>query len=104
MNHDITFKQLSIEESDQLHRWLQLDHVKDFWDDGDRLLQQVKERYFTNDNVKRYLFYIGREAVGYIQSYYIDPAHAYADLTLPDLVSEGIDFLRQEVKTYPIFR
>lgn len=88
----IEFKNLNLQHCFILHQWLQLSHVKEFWDDGDRKLEQVINHYIKTDETNRYLFYINNVAVGYIQMYYINSIHQYAKLA--NLASEcyGIDF------------
>lgn len=89
----IEFRILTRQHCSLLHQWLQLNHVRGFWDDGDRELKQVMNHYLKTDQTLRYSFYIDNVAVGYIQIYPINSTHQYAKLT--NLVQEccGIDFL-----------
>lgn len=68
----ITFKPVKISDCSLLHEWLQLNHVRQFWDDGDRKLSQVVENYTKQDGTERYIFYIDNIPAGYIQSYHAD--------------------------------
>ena len=92
--NSIIFKPLKLEHCAQLHEWLQLKHVMQFWDDGDRTLQQVIDHYLVDDNTLRYIFYIDGEAAGYFQSYKImpDSQDVYAKFALADMDHIGIDF------------
>ncbi len=88
----IEFQNLTIHHCPILHQWLQLYHVREFWDDGDRELEQVVNHYIKIDETTRYLFYMNNIAVGYIQIYNINSTHRYAKLA--NLTNEccGIDF------------
>lgn len=92
MNTDIIFKPLSLEDCGRLYQWLQLPHVKAFWDDGDRTLEEVEARYSRKDKINRYLFFIDKIAVGFAQSYIVDVAHEYAEFISPNQKTIGIDF------------
>jgi RimJ/RimL family protein N-acetyltransferase len=92
MRAKITFKKLSLDDCACLHRWLQLAHVRLFWDDGHRSLQQVQEYYWRDDSIKRYLFFIDDKPAGYIQSYVIARAHEYGKFSLPDGKTLGVDY------------
>jgi RimJ/RimL family protein N-acetyltransferase len=92
MQNTLTFQRLSANHDKQLFEWLQLPHVKLFWDDGDRTLEQVRAHYFKQDDVERYLFFIDSQAAGYIQSYSIDASNAYVAYALPNLNNIGMDF------------
>ena len=88
----IEFRNLLLQHCQLLHQWLQLHHVREFWDDVDRELEQVVNHYIKTDETSRYLFYMNSIAVGYIQIYDINSTHQYAKLA--NLTSEccGIDF------------
>lgn len=88
----ISFEELTDAHLERLHEWLQSPHVKDFWDDGDRTLDQVKNHYKKTPKVKRYLFFIDNLAVGYIQSYLIDYQNEYYSFILNGKENLGIDF------------
>lgn len=87
----LTFKPLSLEDATQLHEWLQLPHVREFWDNGLRTIPQVMEFYFQDNGVKRFLFYIDDQPAGYIQSYVVDPSNHYYQYTLPQEKTMGVD-------------
>ncbi|MBS0288606.1 MAG: GNAT family N-acetyltransferase [Proteobacteria bacterium] len=88
----ITFEEFNDNHLIQLHQWLQLSHVREFWDDGDRTLEQVKSHYSAEKGVKRYLFFINNHPAGYIQSYVIDRENEYYHFSLADKQNLGIDF------------
>lgn len=73
-----------------LHQWLQNKHVREFWDDGDRTLEQVKNHYKPEEGIKRYIFFIEDEPAGYFQSYMVDKENEYNSYSLKDTL--GIDF------------
>ena len=88
----IAFRALSHEDCNQLHQWLQCPHVRAFWDDGDRTLEQVEAHYFITDNVNRYLFLINEKPAGFIQSYVIDATHNCVKFTQKNQSAMGVDF------------
>lgn len=88
----VTFKLLSTGDGYQLHRWLQLSHIREFWDDGDRTIEQVNAHYMLEDDTSRYLFYIDHEPVGYIQSYLVNHHHEYYQFLPSEKKIIGIDF------------
>ena len=88
----IEFIALTHQHGAILHQWLQLNHVREFWDDGDRDLEQVITHYLKTDETSRYLFYIDNIAVGYIQIYPISSTHRYAKLSNLARECSGIDF------------
>jgi RimJ/RimL family protein N-acetyltransferase len=75
-----------------LHGWLQQKHVREFWDDGDRTLEQVKNHYKHEEDIKRDIYYIDNQPAGYFQSYVVDENNAYFAVTLPDKCTMGLDF------------
>lgn len=91
MAHTVNFKKLSFEDCNQLHQWLQLPHVREFWDDGNRTVEQVHSYYYRNNGVARFLFLIDGEPAGYIQSYFVDDAHPYKKFILAKKTN-GVDF------------
>jgi len=68
---NLSFEPLKLNDCHILCDWLQLDHVKLFWDDGDRNLEQVINHYMAQDSTKRFLFYLNQSPAGYIQTYII---------------------------------
>jgi len=92
LNKLITFEEFNDNHLIQLHQWLQVSHVREFWDDGDRTLEQVKSHYSFEKGVKRYLFFIDNHPAGYIQSYVIDRHNEYYDFSLAEKENVGIDF------------
>lgn len=88
----IEFRHLTLQHCPILQQWLQLHHVKEFWDDGDRELEQVINHYIKIDETRRYLFYINNVAIGYIQIYHINSLHQYAKLANLACECYGIDF------------
>ncbi len=89
---NIIFKKLSPDDLYHLHLWLQEVHVREFWEDGDRTIEQVNSHYFCNDGTQRYMFLINGELAGYIQSYIIDSENEYIEFVAKNQVNMGIDF------------
>ncbi|KTC86641.1 GNAT family N-acetyltransferase [Legionella brunensis] len=87
----IVFKPLNARDIPTLHTWLQLPHIREFWDDGHRKTRQVKQHYLKYDEVLRFIVMIGGEPVGYIQRYTIDKNHFFWKYT-KSFPSIGIDF------------
>lgn len=88
----IKFIALTYQHCPLLHQWLQLNHVREFWDDGDSELEQVVNHYLKSNEPCRYLFYIDNVAVGYIQIYPINSTHRYAKLSNLARECSGVDF------------
>ncbi|MBI2792197.1 MAG: GNAT family N-acetyltransferase [Gammaproteobacteria bacterium] len=86
----IRFAALEEENFTVLHKWLQNKHVREFWDDGDRTLEQVKNHYKPEEGIKRYIFFIEDQPAGYFQSYMVDKENEYHSYSLKDTL--GIDF------------
>ncbi len=89
---NLSFKLLELADCLLLHQWLHLEHIRSFWDDGDRSLQQVIDHYIVSDNTKRYLFFLDSEPVGYIQSYIINTNHPYSQIISVSDKIMGVDF------------
>lgn len=94
MNELIQFKNIKPSDFNLLHHWLQKQHVREFWDDGHRTLEQVKLYYADDQEVKRYLIYADGQPIGYIH-YYIISSNSkyseYAQYILSDGETLGID-------------
>lgn len=89
---NLSFKRLELSKCNLLHKWLQLAHVRIYWDDGDRNLIHVINHYMSLDETKRYLFYSSLEPIGYIQSYPINSTHQYFTMVDTNNRVIGIDF------------
>lgn len=81
-----------------LHRWLQLPHVREFWDDGDRTPQQVQAHYFGPErDVAAFLMVLDGENAGYVQAYEVDATSDYAAWRSETGETWGIDlFIGEE--------
>jgi RimJ/RimL family protein N-acetyltransferase len=88
----IRFKLITTKDLEQLCAWLQLQHIREFWDDGDRTIEQVRCHYFQKDQVKRYIIFIDEQAVAYIQAYVIDAKHEYKEFIVLNESTMGIDY------------
>lgn len=93
LDDSIFFKSFGNEHFEILHAWLQKDHVKAFWDDGDRTIEQVKSHYDKEPGVNRYIFTINNHPAGYLQTYEINQESEFGAYTLLDRKNIGIDFL-----------
>ena len=65
----INFRKFNQTDYHPLHKWLQLEHVIKFWDDGDRNIEQVITHYSESNDCNRFIIEINNFSVGYIQSY-----------------------------------
>jgi len=74
-----------------MHEWLQKLHVRAFWDDGDRTLDQVRVHYFTPRSVEQYLIIQNQQTIGYIQATPIQGNHELAKFCMKDEETFGID-------------
>lgn len=92
MSDLIAFEELTNEHFVILHEWLQKSHVKAFWDDGDRTIEQVKSHYRSEKGVKRYIFSINEQMAGYIQTYEIDKENTCAKYCLEGKNNLGVDY------------
>ena len=89
----LTFSPLEKPDHPVLLEWLQLPHVKEWWDDGDDTLEKVSTHYSSDpDTTHRFLIRDDACPIGYIQSYRIDKSTAGIDLFLAktDYLGRGI--------------
>jgi len=92
-----SFYPLTIPYLDQMHRWLQMPHVRAFWDDGDRTLEQVRNHYFTPRSVEQYLILYHKQPIGYIQAQLIDAKHLLMKFCTPHEETYSVDlFIGEE--------
>ncbi|GEM47085.1 GNAT family N-acetyltransferase [Deinococcus cellulosilyticus] len=69
----ISFLPLQDDHLTLLHCWLQQPHVREFWDDGDRTLEDVQASYGSADrDVDAFLILLEDCPIGYIQAYPVD--------------------------------
>lgn len=94
---EIAFQPLHEEHLGLLHGWLQAPHVREFWDDGDRSLEQVWTHYFEERGVEAFVFSIGARPAGYIQAYAVSAQDGFAAFRAPAGESWGIDLFIGEV-------
>jgi aminoglycoside 6'-N-acetyltransferase len=85
------FVPLRLPNATLLHGWLQQEHVRAFWDDGDRTLDQVKAHYFQQRSVNQFLILYLNQPIGYIQSCQIDEKHELAKFRAKEGQTYGID-------------
>lgn len=101
----INFKLLDLADCTLLHAWLQQEHIRAFWDDGDRTIQEVISHYMSlTNNTKRFMFFIDSLPAGYIQSYIIDENNTGLDFFIgnSDFLGKGyaIIILKKFIDTY----
>ncbi|WP_424950877.1 GNAT family N-acetyltransferase [Deinococcus sp.] len=90
----IGFLPLSPERLGLLHGWLQQPHVRAFWDDGHRELEQVQEHYFGPDpEAVRFLFTLAGRPAGYLQTYLVGPESDCAEWRAATGETWGLDLL-----------
>lgn len=75
-----------------LHEWLHNPHVREFWDDGDRTLEQVENHYKPQIGIKRYIVEIEGIPTGYFQSYSVNQNDDYDQYNVPGKITLGIDY------------
>lgn len=92
INSEIDFNILSQTDCPQLHAWLQEPHVREFWDDGCRTLEQTRAYYYQENGVDRFLFSINHIPSGYIQMYDVNLNSAYQEFFNDNKKTVGIDF------------
>ena len=63
----IRFRPLAEEDFPMLLDWLQREHVKEWWDDGDDALDKVSAHYGAADGTKRFIAQRDDLAIGYFQ-------------------------------------
>jgi len=90
----IEFRTLLNEDCHLLHLWLQEPHVREFWDDGNRSIEQTRSYYYKDNNVDRFIFSINNHPVGYIQSYDVKLSNEYKKFSKNNYKTEtvGVDF------------
>lgn len=94
----IAFAPLTAAHLPLLHGWLQRPHVRAFWDDGDRTLEQVRAHYFRPDrDVLAFVLTWGGEAMGYVQAYPVGRDSTYAAWRAPQGETWGMDLFIGEV-------
>ena len=75
----ICFLPLQDDHLTRVHHWLQEPHVREFWDDGDRTLQDVTRSYGSEDrDVDAFLILLEDCPIGYIQAYPVDETSPFA--------------------------
>lgn len=79
-----------------LHRWLQEPHVRAFWDDGHRTLEQVRSHYFRPRSVEQYLGLYQKTPIAYIQATLIESKDPLAKFCPPHKETYGVDFFTGE--------
>ncbi|SRR5579883_1444052 len=88
----IEFKVLNKEDCQLLHAWLQEPHVREFWDNGLRTIEQTASYYYRENDVNRFIFSINGEPAGYIQSYNVNLHSEYKQFSKENAKTFGVDF------------
>lgn len=91
MPPDIGFERLAEAHLTLLHGWLQAPHVRAFWDDGERTLEQVRAHYFEDREVKAFVFTLDSQPAGYIQAYSVPPGAEFGAWRAATGETWGID-------------
>ncbi|MGX9686336.1 GNAT family N-acetyltransferase [Deinococcus wulumuqiensis] len=93
------FLPLAAEYLTLLHRWLQQPHVREFWDDGDRTLEQVRAHYFAPErDVLAFIFMLDGQPAGYVQAYPVTTEGDYTGWRSETGETWGIDLFIGEEK------
>lgn len=85
------FYPLTIAYLKQMHEWLQTPHVRAFWDDGERTVEQVREHYFRPRSVEQYLILHNKNLIGYIQAAPIAGNHELVKFRIKEEETYGVD-------------
>ena len=84
----LSFKNLSEQDFVLLHHWLNLPHVRSFYQAQPIALAEVKRKYQTrvesNSPIRCFIIYLDRLPIGYIQTYLIKDAADYANAIATD--------------------
>lgn len=90
----IHFNALTPSHVPLLTRWLQQQHVRDFWDDGERDEAAVQAHYFAPQRDARgFIFSVDGQPAGYIQCYPVSAASNFGHWAAPIGETWGIDLL-----------
>lgn len=92
LNQVVEFRNLQKEDCHILHLWLQEPHVREFWDDGIRTLEQTQSYYYQENGVDRFIFLIDSHPAGYIQSYDLKLSDNYKKFSKENKKTIGVDF------------
>lgn len=94
----VTFDLLTPAHLPRLHGWLQQPHVREFWDDGDRTLEQVRAHYFAlGQDTEAFCFALDGDLAGYVQAYPVNVGDEYAAWCLETGETWGLDlFIGEE--------
>jgi RimJ/RimL family protein N-acetyltransferase len=87
----LSFEPLNLEHLELLHRWLQEPHVMEFWDDGDRTLEDVRRHYFYRSKVKSWIAHVNGQPFAYVQMYLVSDDSELAPWKCPERATVGID-------------
>jgi len=91
-NELIEFRSLLTDDCNLLHIWLQESHVRQFWDDGNRSIEQTRSHYYNDNNVDRFIILINDHSVGYIQSYDVKLHDECKEFSKNNYKTVGVDF------------
>ncbi|GHG21287.1 hypothetical protein CBQ26_08595 [Deinococcus indicus] len=90
----ITFHPLSPADVPRLTRWLQEEHVRAFWDDGERDETAVYAHYFRpGRDVPGFLFHVDGQPTGFLQVQQVKPGHPFMAWAAPQGDTWGLDLL-----------
>lgn len=87
-----TFEPLSLDHLILLHQWLQGEHVRQFWDDGDRTLEEVKKHYWNQKDVQSWVASINGAPFAYLQIYFVTESHEFNPWRSKKYTTLGLDF------------
>ena len=99
---EFQFRKLNDSDLEIMFHWLQLPHVKEWWNDGDDIIEKVAAHYFdSNENVERFIFESEEgKAVGYFQCYSLDENVIGIDQFIGDNNSINVGIGSEAVKKF----
>lgn len=83
---------LTFDHAALLHKWLQEPHVMKFWDDGDRLLEDVINHYHSRSGVKSWIASFNETPFAYLQIYFVTEHHELSFWRSKKYTTIGLDF------------
>lgn len=86
-----SFEQMQLDHLELVHRWLQEPHVKEFWDDGHRSLEDVQRHYFYRSTVKSWIAHVDGLPFAYFQMALISDESEMSQWKSAEKSTVGID-------------
>jgi RimJ/RimL family protein N-acetyltransferase len=91
----IGFRRMTLDDLPMMLHWLSEPHVRRWWDDGERTLDDLREKYAPcidgRDPTDPYLILLDGRPVGYLQTYLIVDHPEYASVVQVEPGAAGLD-------------